>query len=451
MQFYKKKLLSFFVLSTVSLLGCGGGSNSTNTSSTHENPTTTPETNNSLLNKDLQYGKFVLSNTGINSLNSLELTPFFNKSTTTFSANENEKNWNLTIASPDNEPGINKEIESLFTFSFDPNDSTKISSVYFFTNEAVIYCNENCENTYQYEISKEENGKTYFTFKANGQVLGSKKYQYEKKNEFSENARINGEVKFEINPIWPVFQTNNRFKVLSSKNNLEINNQKVELIGMNDTRDYRDTEILELLFKLNGKIQEIKFRSDKFYYYTEYQSSFTEDNLHIYQAKWDKDYILKINEDTGIQSLKFFENAFNSPFGFIAGPELKISGTFEREVPHGKVTTTNNEVFTIDSFLPYSKNQYKYFHFVNASEGINLNVRYDVVTKNINLAFQNPKTGFHSNLREKWNCQMINDNCAGITIDEHKGIIIFNNVTLIDGRKLNGELKNIGLSTIPKY
>lgn len=446
MKIYKKAI--FPLLLSTSILSACGGSSSSSTTSTNPPPNTKPTEN--VLKKELQYGTFQITNSGISSINNLDVTPLFEKSIIDFEANNNDV-WQLSINTPSIEGEAHINPLTTFNLAIDPKYPSKITSLSLNTNEVYLFCEKNCSETYQYMLTKEKNGKTYFILNANGKALGSNRN--EQKNTFSENSKILGQIKIEIDPNWPVFQTKDRFHKLSViKNDLAINDQNINLKAINDPRPYfSDPNRLQILFELNNKIQEIDFGNKNLFYNTDYlQEGY--DFTNIYEAWWGIDHIFKNNEDTGIQSLNIIKNIFNAPFGYIEGPELKLSGSFEQEIPYGKVITNTNEVFTtIDTNL-YTKNQYKFFHFRNEILGTDLNVRLDTITQKINLAYQSPKKGqININLFEKWNCKTVNDDCSGITIDEKKGTIQFDNVVLEDGRKLNGELKNVGIPALPRY
>jgi hypothetical protein len=381
-----KKAIFPLLLSTSILSACGGSSSSS-TTSTNPPPNTKPTEN--VLKKELQYGTFQITNSGISSINNLDVTPLFEKSIIDFEANNNDV-WQLSINTPSIEGEAHINPLTTFNLAIDPKYPSKITSLSLNTNEVYLFCEKNCSETYQYMLTKEKDGKTYFILNANGKALGSNRN--EQKNTFSENSKILGQIKIEIDPNWPVFQTKDRFHKLSViKNDLAINDQNINIKAINDPRPYfSDPNRLQILFELNNKTQEIDFGNKNLFYNTDYlQEGY--DFTNIYEAWWGIDHIFKNNEDTGIQSLNIIKKIFNAPFGYIKGPELKLSGSFEQEIPYGKVLTNTNEVFTtIDTNL-YTKNQYKFFHFRNEILGIDLNVRLDTITQKLILLINHLK------------------------------------------------------------
>jgi hypothetical protein len=381
-----KKAIFPLLLSTSILSACGGSSSSS-TTSTNPPPNTKPTEN--VLKKELQYGTFQITNSGISSINNLDVTPLFEKSIIDFEANNNDV-WQLSINTPSIEGEAHINPLTTFNLAIDPKYPSKITSLSLNTNEVYLFCEKNCSETYQYMLTKEKDGKTYFILNANGKALGSNRN--EQKNTFSENSKILGQIKIEIDPNWPVFQTKDRFHKLSViKNDLAINDQNINIKAINDPRPYfSDPNRLQILFELNNKTQEIDFGNKNLFYNTDYlQEGY--DFTNIYEAWWGIDHIFKNNEDAGIQSLNIIKKIFNAPFGYIKGPELKLSGSFEQEIPYGKVLTNTNEVFTtIDTNL-YTKNQYKFFHFRNEILGIDLNVRLDTITQKLILLINHLK------------------------------------------------------------
>lgn len=324
-----KKVIFPLLLSTSILSACGGGSSSNTTTSTNPPPNTKPTEN--VLKKELQYGNFKIIDSGISSLNNLDVTPLFEKSIIEFEANNNDV-WQLGINTPSIEGEAHINPLTTFGLAIDPKDPSKITSLSLSTSEVYLFCEKNCSETYQYNLTEEKDGKTYFVLNANGQALGSDRN--EQKNTFSENSKILGQIKIEINPTWPVFQAKKRFHTLSViKNDLAINDQSIILKAINDPRPYFSNQNrLKILFELNKKLQELDFDDKKIFRNSDYLKE-GYDFINIYEAEWGIDYIFKNNENTGIQSLNIIKNIFNAPFGYIKGPELKLTGSFEQEIP----------------------------------------------------------------------------------------------------------------------
>lgn len=417
-------------------------------------PTTVEQSANSShqpqLIKDFAYGSFKLENTGITALDKLEITPFNQKSIMQFKAT-GQTHWRLNINTPSIADTPNVNPLTTFGIETDAKDHTKIAAINLTTPDVHINCQHDCDTTYQDHIQKESDGKTYFTVLANGQVSGSATKL--NNNNFAENAKITGQIKFEINPDWPVFDTKNRFKTLDAESSLSINDQKISPLLSAYNEDLNGQLYFELIFNLNQTKQKLSFSNllansnqQNFIYILNYTAPV--EDYYLYGATWNQDFSFEKNYEKGYQRLHFISQDYTTAVGYHEAANLKLSGSLQERIPFGEIKTSN-ETFTVDTLSLYSINESKYFDFYNAALDTHLNVKCDVINQRINLAYQAPKKGVvNINIFEKWNCKTVNDNCAGITINEDAGTIKFDNVRLDDGRILNGELGNVG---IPHY
>jgi len=132
---------------------------------------------------------------------------------------------------------------------------------------------------------------------------------------------------------------------------------------------------------------------------------------------------------------------------------LKVSGGFVKKVPYGQVIA-GDEVFKIDETVAavvYAENESKYFRFMSRDNHSDLEftVKYDTITKNVNVAYQRPQKGqLNVNIYLKWNCKLTNNHCTGVTVNDSEGTIEFKNVQLDDGRLINGKFGHLGVNDL---
>ena len=437
-----KLKLGFPILCSLLLIACGGGGGETSgtTSTTIEKEPNQPSTKPNI---DYKYGSFKILNTGIKNQENLDFSPFQDNSQIEITAVDNSV-WNLAIMTPSNSLSTHINPLSSFYITIDNNDMSKITGLNYRSSDLIIECSTNCDKIYKYEIQKESNGKTYFILNADGiQVTGSKEGK-----PFSENTIINGSIKFEINSDWPVFLNKNRFKVLDYFSDISINDKKIELTSV-----YTHQRLI-LTYKLDDALRELSFdpfdSTGKQKFSEGKVEAKTADDIGVYAGYWGEDFSYNLNYEKGIQEFKFINNIFSTPIEYIERPNIKLSGNLTQQIPYGAVRT-GNEIFTIDLIGLYASNESKYFQFHNSALNTVLNVKYDTVTHKINLAYQTPKQNVvNVNIHEKWNCQLVDGTCNGISINEAEGTILFENVLLDDGRKLNGVLKNVGVNPLKR-
>lgn len=440
-----RKLLPLTLLSILLVACGGGGGGSSPTSSETSVPKPIEET--SVLSPDLTNGYFEIENSGIANHSTIKFSPFHTDSVIEASATNNNM-WNLEILTPSND--LSAHINNLAGLYFYPNDD-KVG-VFSYSENANGYlrvqCQNSCSDTFSYKIEKQSNGKTYFIIDANGSIAG-------RLNNigFASTAKIKGSVKFEVNSDWPVWDTK-RFNEYHAKSDLVVNGKPATIEKF---LDWKTSSVLsfttdkEYYFNFNNPLDldHDRFILTEGNYFSSEQSK----DVYIYKGYFNRDFTLSTDYENGITTFKFINNLFTNPIEYTASPDLNVSGGFVKKVPYGQVIA-GDEVFKIDetvAAVAYAENESKYFRFMSRDNQSDLEftVKYDTITKNVNVAYQRPQKGqLNVNIYLKWNCKLTNNHCTGVTVNDSEGTIEFKNVQLDDGRLINGKFGHLGVNDL---
>lgn len=440
MKFSSIKFILTPVLSSMILSACGGGGGSQPTTNTQNPPPITEEENNPL-KIDEKFGGFTIKDPAFNGKSDITFSPFHPKTIFDVRASANTI-WDLRIQTPTNELSPYVNPSASFRLTVDEIDPSKIIDIEYQEedeNKLNISCTSPC-SSYSYKIVKEIDGKTYFTLSANGTVSGSWQGKA-----LTQNAVIKGQIKFEIDQRWPVWQSN-RFKVNQPINTIKINGNPTQL---------RKFSTFKPTFSDNIELANIEFEDNTELFFDLGRPNFsyskkdplTQNNLffYVYEGNYPTAYNYMEDYQNGIKEFKFVKNIFNAPITHTS-PEISLSGNIQQAIPSGEIKTSE-DIFYPKIFNPYSNNESKFFNFEDENSRINLNVKYNLINKTIDLAFQKPKPDrINVNIHEDWNCKLVNGTCPGVTIAEDESSISFKNVLLIDGRVLNGKIINIGIN-----
>ncbi|MCL6232651.1 hypothetical protein [Acinetobacter amyesii] len=440
-----RKLLTSTLLSILLVACGGGGGESSPTSSETSVPKPIEET--SVLSPDLTHGYFEIENSGIANHSTIKFSPFHTDSVIEASATNNNM-WNLEILTPSND--LSAHINNLAGLYFYPNDD-KVG-VFSYSENANGYlrvqCQNSCSDTFSYKIEKQSNGKTYFIIDANGSITG-------RLNNigFASTAKIKGSVKFEVNSDWPVWDSK-RFNEYPAKSDLIVNGKPATIEKF---LDWKTSSVLsfttdkEYYFNFNNPLD---LDHDRFIL-TEgnYFSNEQPKDVYIYKGYFNRDFTLNTDYENGITTFKFINNLFTNPVEYTASPDLEVFGGFVKKIPYGQVIA-GDEVFKIDetvSAVAYAENESKYYRFMSRDKQSDLEftVKYDTITKNVNVAYQRPQKGqLNVNIYLKWNCKLTNNHCSGVTVNDSEGTIEFKNVQLDDGRLINGKFGHLGVNDL---
>ncbi|WP_168379170.1 MULTISPECIES: hypothetical protein [Acinetobacter] len=441
----RRKLFPLTLLSILLVACGGGGGESSPTSSETSVPKPIEET--TVLSPDLTHGYFEIENSGIANHSTIKFSPFHTDSVIEASATNNNM-WDLEILTPSN--NLSAHINNLAGLYFYPNDD-KVGVFSYSENDngyLRVQCQNSCSDTFSYKIEKQSNGKTYFIIDANGSIAG-------RLNNigFASTAKIKGSVKFEVNSDWPVWNTK-RFNEYHAESDLVVNGKPATIEKF---LDWKTSSVLsfttdkEYYFNFNNPVD---LDHDRFIL-TEgnYFSNEQPKDVHIYKGYFNRDFILNTDYENGITTFKFINNLFTNPIEYIASPDLKVSGGFVKKVPYGQVIA-GDEVFKIDATVAaavYAENESKYFRFMSRDNQSDLEftVKYDTITKNVNVAYQRPQKGqLNVNIYLKWNCKLTDNHCTGVTVNDSEGTIEFKNVQLDDGRLINGKFGHLGVNDL---
>ncbi|MFX9106408.1 hypothetical protein ABTN44_07395 [Acinetobacter baumannii] len=439
------KLLPLALFSIL-LAACGGGG-SGDDSATSDTPVPKPIVEASVLSPDLAHGYFEIENSGVTNNSTIKFSPFHTNSVIEASASNNSM-WDLEILTPSND--LSAHINNLAGLYFYPK-SDKVGVLSYSENDKghlAVQCRNSCSDTFSYKFEKQSDGKTYFIISANGAVSGRLN-----NIDFASTAKIKGSIKFEVNSDWPVWNTK-RFNEYPAKSDLVVNGK---LATIQRFMNWTTSSVLT-------------FNTDKEYYFNfsnpldpehdrfiltegNYFSNEQPKEVYIYKGYFNRDFILNTDYENGLTTFKFINNSFTNPIEYVASPQLKVSGGFEKKIPYGQVTA-GSEVFKIDETVAaaaYAENESKYFRFMSRDHKSDLEftVKYDTITKKANVAYQRPKKDqLNVNIHLKWNCKLTNDHCTGVTVNESEGTIEFKNVQLDDGRIINGKFAHLGVNDL---
>lgn len=441
----KRKLLPLALLSIL-LAACGGGGESSSTTL----DTSTPEkpiVDTSVLKPDLAHGYFEIESSGIANNSTIKFSPFHTNSVIEASATNNNM-WDLEVLTPSNELSahinnlaglyLNPKGDKVGVFSYSENDKGYLK----------VQCRNICSDTFTYKFEKQSDGKTYFVISANGSISGRLN-----NTDFASTAKIKGTVKFEVDSAWPVWDTK-RFNENQAQSDLVVNGKPAKIQRF---MDWNTSSVLT-------------FTTDKAYYFNfdnpmnldhnrfiltegDYFSNEQTKEAYIYKGYFNRDFTLNTDYENGLTTFKFINTAFTNPIEYVASPDLNVSGGFVKKIPYGQVIA-GDETFKIDETVAavvYAENESKYFRFMsrNNQSDLQFTVKYDTITKKVNVAYQRPKKGqLNVNIYLKWNCKLTNDHCTGVTVNEADGTIEFNNAQLDDGRIINGKFGHLGVNDL---
>lgn len=430
MKTQNKTILLTFALSTLFACGGGGGSSAPQPDTTKETeqPTNTTKTDGSSTETQNDITPQIKAKNGSLTFKqdgkSYEISPFKDANKVRFKAEDNDVLSSVTAARSNFDNELINPIEAL-SIEFKNKEPLSIKSLSYDTGGVTqLFCRTNCNELFSVALVEKDN-KTYFTVNANN--VSS--------TQLSANdlESLSGEIRYEVNADWPVFNNSKRFKTVDLESAIKVN-------GV-------DESVYSFLIPNKDNIYFIALDNDKQTYFLiqgNKLSHATEDNSkkdsfsRFYLGQDGKD-IVKTSVSDGVKTYTFNKTIvpeFNSD---PADPSLSITGYLKHlDKPQKLDVLIDNTRVNFDRYRPYAENESLFYWFTQSKGSDSLKIQYTPSNGAINLSY-----GASS-------CKSTGSKCQGVVFDVENSSFTFNNVVFENGKVLNGSIKNIGLTNFSK-